>query len=196
MILTVGREFGSGGHEIAQRLAEHYGIPLYDSNLLEEMSKSKNLDSEVLREYDESKRKVILSRTVRGMSSSPEHNLAQMQFDFLRKKASAGEAFVVVGRCSETILKDYPDMISVYVYGEKEAKVERITKLYGVSPAKAEKMMLETDKKRKLYHNSHCSTKWGDSRTYDISINSSKLGVNGCVSVILEYVKVCTSTNQ
>lgn len=188
LILTVGREFGSGGHEIAQKLAEHYKLSLYDSNILKEIAVERNLDSEVLEEFDESKRKIGLSRTVRGISSSPEHNVANMQFDFLKNKAEAGESFVVVGRCGETILKDYPTMISIFVLGDKETKLERISKLYHVSLEKAEKQMMDMDRKRKQYHNSHCPGKWGDSRNYEVSINSSKLGIEGCMQFLIEYI--------
>ena len=93
LILTVGREFGSGGHEIAQRLADYYELPLYDNNLLKEIAQSRNIDSEELERFDESKRKIGLSRTVRGISSSPEQNLANMQFEFLKEKAKAEESF-------------------------------------------------------------------------------------------------------
>lgn len=188
LILTVGREFGSGGHEIAQKLAEHYKLSLYDSNILKKIAVERNLDSEVLEEFDESKRKIGLSRTVRGISSSPEHNVANMQFDFLKNKAEAGESFVVVGRCGETILKDYPTMISIFVLGDKETKLERISKLYHVSLEKAEKQMMDMDRKRKQYHNSHCPGKWGDSRNYEVSINSSKLGIEGCMQFLIEYI--------
>ena len=107
VIISIGREFGSAGHEIAQKLSEHYGLPMYDHNLLDEIAGKKGLDSQTLREYDEVKRNRLLNRTVRGMDSSPARNLALMQFDFLREKAESGESFVVVGRCSETVLKSY-----------------------------------------------------------------------------------------
>lgn len=190
MILTIGREFGSGGHEIAQKLADYYKLPLYDSNILKEIADVRNIDSDLLAEYDEVHKKPIISRTVRGMSSSPEQNIANMQFDFLKKKAEAGESFVVVGRCAETILKQYPAVISIFVLGDKEKKLERIMDKYQLSLEKAERLMLHTDRKRKQYHNSYCPIKWGDSRNYDISINSSKQGVEGTVRMLIEYIGI------
>ena len=106
LIISVGREFGSGGHEIAQKLSEIYNLPLYDRNLLKEVADTKNIDVNSLEEYDEVKKKRFFSRTVRGMSSSPEQAVAKLQFDYLRKKADNGNSFVVVGRCAETVLKD------------------------------------------------------------------------------------------
>lgn len=193
MILAIGREFGSGGHEIAQKLAEHYELTLYDNNILQEIASARNLDNDSLTGYDESHRKLIISRTVRGMTNSPEHNIANLQFEFLKEKAEAGESFVVVGRCAETVLKPYPAMIPIFVIGDKEKKRERISLKYQLSLDKAEKLMLDTDKKRKQYHNSHCPIKWGDSRNYDISINSSKLGIDGCVRLLIDYIEMRTS---
>lgn len=188
IILSIGREFGSGGHEIAQKLANLYDLPLYDNNLLKEVAAVRDLDSSELEQFDEAKKNRLLSRTVRGMSNSPEDNVAQLQFNYLKKKAEAGESFVVVGRCSETVLKDYPAMISVFILGDPLKKRERVMRLYQLSEAKAEKMMQEKDKKRKQYHNAHCPGKWGDSRNYDISLNSSKLGTDESVRILSDYI--------
>lgn len=188
LILTIGREFGSGGREIAQKLAQHYNLPLYDNGLLKEICEEKSLKDEELQRYDESQKRFGVYRTVRGMDSSPEGTVAHMQFSFLKKKANEGESFVVVGRCAETVLKDCPAMISIFVLGDKEEKLDRIIKLYNLSPEKAQRMIEEKDNKRKRYHNSYCEGKWGDSRNYDISINSSKLGVDETVSVLVDYI--------
>lgn len=188
LIISVGREFGSAGHEIAERLAKRYGLPLYDHNLLEEVAASRNLDSKTLEEFDEVKRNKLLYRSVKGMSSSPADNVAQLQFDFLRQKAASGISFVVVGRCSETILRDYEGLISIFIMGDMDKKVERIRNLYGKSEKEATDFIKEKDKKRKRYHNSHCRTKWGESKNYDISINSSPLGVEECVRILAEYI--------
>ena len=117
VIISIGREFGSAGHEIAERIAKRYGLSLYDHNLLREVADSHNVSSGELEIFDEMKHNKFLYRTVKGMSSSPADNVALMQFNFLREKAEKGESFVVVGRCSETILKDYPGLISIFVLG-------------------------------------------------------------------------------
>lgn len=189
LILTIGREFGSGGREIAQKLASHYQLPLYDNNLLKEILEQKNIQSAGIEKFDEAQKKRGIYRTVRGIDSSPENSVAHLQFDFLKKKAEEGESFVVVGRCAESVLKECPAVVSIFVLGDKQEKRERIVKLYGLSPEKAEKMMAEQDEKRKKYHNSFCQGKWGDSRNYDISINSSKLGVDETVDILLEYIE-------
>ena len=133
LIISVGREFGSGGHEVAQKLADDYGIALYDHDLLKrDRRQRKTLKSEDLEAYDELKWNRFLYRTVRGLNSSPEQNVANLQFDFLKEKAKSGESFVVVGRCSETILREYESMVSIFIRGDKPQKAERIMKYYNM----------------------------------------------------------------
>lgn len=187
LIISVGREYGSGGHEIADRLSKHYGIQLLDHNLLDEIAAEKNLDMQNLRGLDEKHKSRLASRTVRGYSSSPEENLYLLQFDYLKNKASSGESFVV-GRCSETILKAYDSLISIFVLGDMDKKIERIMRLYQLSKDQAVRKIREKDMKRKRYHNEHCDGKWGDSRNYDISVNSSKLGIDETAALLSYYI--------
>lgn len=188
LIISIGREFGSAGHEIAGKLAEHYEIPLYDQNLLDEIAEKRNLDGQSLKEFDEARKNKIFYRTVRDMDSSPQANVAHMQFEFLREKAESGESFVVVGRCAETVLKDYDGLISIFVTGDREWKAARIKKLFNLSEKDALELMNRTDKKRREYHNSFCERKWGDSRNYDLCMNSSKLGVEETVKILFQYI--------
>lgn len=187
-ILSIGREFGSAGHEIAQKLADYYQLPLYDHNLLDEIAASKGLDSLELQGHDEVRRNRLFNRNVRGMDSSPAYNLALLQFDFLREKAESGESFVVVGRCSETVLRPYKGLISIFVLGDMDKKVARIMDLYHMNRKEAEEFIKEKDKRRKQYHNSHCDLKWGDSRNYDLCINSSRLGVEETMRILVQYI--------
>lgn len=191
IIISIGREFGSAGHEIAQKLAEKYNLPIYDHNLLREMAESRQMDEErmkALEEFDEKKKNRLLSRTVRGFSNSPAHNVAYLEFDFIEKKAKSGESFVVVGRCSETILKSYKGLISIFVLGDMDKKIERVMKLYNLSEGRAEAFINDKDRRRKEYHNSYCKGKWGDSRNYDLCINSSRLGVEESIRILSEYI--------
>ena len=139
VIISIGREFGSAGHEIAERIAKRYGLSLYDHNLLREVADSHNVSSEELEIFDEMKHNKFLYRTVKGMSSSPADNVALMQFNFLREKAE-------------------------------------------------KRFIKEKDRKRKKYHDSHCKTKWSETHTYDLSLNSSTLGIEGSVDFLSEYI--------
>ncbi len=188
LIVSIGREYGSGGHEIAVKLAQKLGLKLYDRNMLEEIAKHKNVDYEELAKYDEAPKKEILTRTVRGLSNSHEYNIANMQFEYLRKKASEGESFVVVGRCAESVLKDFEGLISVFILGDIECRIQRISRVRNMSESEARSAISRHDKTRKAYHNSHSSMKWGDARNYDITLNSSKLGIDDAVDLIAEYI--------
>ena len=188
LIISVGREFGSAGHEIAEQLAKHYGIDLLDHNLLDEIAMEKQVDADSLKHHDEKLKNKLFHRTVRGFSSSPEENVSLLQFEYLRKKADKGDSFVVVGRCSESVLKEYDCMISIFVLGDRATKRKRVMEIYGLNEAMADRFMTEKDMKRKRYHNSYCEGKWGDSRNYGLSINSSTLGVEKTVKLLVDYI--------
>ncbi len=189
LILSVSREFGSGGHVIAEALARRFELDLYDNNLLEHIAAEKDVGGDTLKKYDERPKNRLFSRTVRGYSNSIQENVANMQFDYLKKMAQEGRSFVVVGRCSETILKGNEGLVSIFVLGDREVKRERIMRLYRLSEDEAEHMMSRKDWERKSYHNYYCKGKWGDSRNYDLSINSSRLGIDRTVDLLETYIR-------
>lgn len=188
MIISISREFGSGGHVISEQIAKDLGLKLYDKNILDEIAQEKQTDAEKLRKYEEKPKSRIFSRSVRGYTNSVEENLAQMQFEYLKKKAESGESFVVVGRCSETVLRGYEGLTSIFVSGDYETKFERIQERYGLSEEETEAKMLVMDRHRKSYHNKYSDYKWGDSRNYDLCINSSRLGLEETVATLEDYI--------
>ena len=189
IIISVGREFGSGGRVIAEKLAERFNLPLYDRHLITEIAEKMGMTFEAVAKYNETPKNVFVSRRVNGYSNSIEDNIAEMQFNVMEEKAKSGESFVVVGRCYETKLKKYPGLISFFILGDMDKKIERVMEVYGLDEDDATRFILKKDKKRKRYHNYHCQGKWGDSRLYDFSINSSKLGIDETVDIIEGYIK-------
>lgn len=192
MIISIGREFGSAGHEIAKRLAEKLDIELYDRNLLEEVAGIHDVNTNDLAEFDEKPKFRLFNRTVRGHSSSPEENIAEMQFALLKSKAADDDSFVIVGRCADVIFNGNPSLASIFISGDKDEKIRRIMNVRGAKDEKsAEKEMIRRDKRRAAYHNYFSKNKsWGDAKNYDLCINSSKLGIDGTVEFILEYLKI------
>ena len=188
LIIALGREFGSGGHVIAEQLAAHYGLALYDKNILRDIAEQKAVSEKNLTPYDERPKSPFLSRTVRGFTNSPEENIAQLQFDFIRERADAGESFVIVGRCAESVLKGHPHVVTIFVTGDLEQKVHRIMEREGLSKEAAAKRVEQVSRQRKAYHNHYCKEKWGDSRNYDLTINSSRLGIAGTTVLLTAYV--------
>ena len=189
LIISVGREFGSGGHVIAEALAQKFGITLYDNDMLRQIALEMDGNLEAITKFDEVPKSRLFSRTVRNFNNSPEDIISEMQFDFMKNKAEAGESFVIVGRCAETVLKGHPALVSIFVLGDYDKKVERVSEKYNLSKKEAQILMKTTDKKRKSYHNYHSDLHWGDSRLYEISINSSKLGIDGTVEILEDYIR-------
>lgn len=188
LIVSISREFGSGGRDIARKVAEDMGLELYDRNMLEDIAKAINIEPEVLEDIDEKPRNKLLSRRVKGHSNSMEENLAQMQFEYLRRRADQGESFVVVGRCSETILKDRKGLVSIFIVGDKETKLNHAMEKFGISREEAVFKCERHDRSRRRYHNHYSDFKWGDSRNYDMCINSSRLGMEGTAEIIKSFI--------
>ena len=112
-----------------------------------------------------------------------------MQFEYLRKRAEEGKSFIVVGRCSEEILRDYKGLISIFILGDKQAKIDRIKKIHKLNDEDAWDKIERENLRRKQYHNYYCKGKWGDSRNYDFSINDSILGIDETTDIIAEYIE-------
>lgn len=189
LIITIGREYGSGGHAIGEMLAEKLGIGFYDAEIIQRLSEKKGIKKETLSKYDEKPSPVLMNRSVRGYSTSMEEAVAEMQFKMIRKIAASGESFVLIGRCGEMVLSKYDRLIRLFVLGDMDSRISRIMKRKRVSRKEAQKMIKTTDKRRKAYHNYYSDGKWGDSRTYDLTINSSRLGVEGTAEFLEEYIR-------
>lgn len=190
IIISVGRECGSGGRKIAKQLAERLNIQYYDHELIEKVARSANLDVNTVKQIDEKPASFFS-----GMYIPIENDIAFKEFSIIKKKADDGESFVIVGRCAEHVLRENENLISIFVTGDMYDKKQRIMQKHNVSIEKATDIIIKTDKKRKKYHNYYCDGKWGDSRNYNICINSSKIGIDGVVDVIMEYIKNVTNCN-
>lgn len=190
IIIAIGREFGSGGHLVAKKLAEHYNIPLYSKELLDEVAKDGRYSKEVLERFDEKPMNfAFIPVPAGGTTISLEQDIAIRQFNFIRKKANEEkESFVIVGRCAEEILSDNPNMISAFILGDKDTKTKRVMEREGVDEKTALNTMKKMDKMRKVYHNFYCENKWGDSRTYDICIKIGKVDVDTATDMIIKYI--------
>lgn len=188
-IIAISREYGTGGHEIAAYIANALNIDMFDRKILEGVANENNIKIEYLEKYDEKPRNLVLSRKIGNYSNSIEEVMAEMQFEYLKEKAAEGKSFVVVGRCGESVFKEHPGLISIFITGNHEVKLKRIMNKFGISEKEAELKMLRHDKKRKKYHNYHSDFKWGDSRNYDICINSNKLGEEKTAQVLVEYIR-------
>ena len=189
IIISVGREFGSGGRVIAEELAKRLNLPIYNRHLITEIANKTGMSASEVEKMDEAPKSRLTSRRVRGFSNSIEDNIAEMQFDFIRQKAESGESFVVVGRCSESKLRDFDCLVSLFIIGDMECKIKRVMQVYELNKEDAAEFITKKDKKRKRYHNYHVGMHWGDSRLYDLTINSSRLGIQKTTDFLENYIK-------
>lgn len=198
-IITIGRQFGSGGHEIGEKLAKHYGIKYFDRELLARAAKESGFCEELIRNHDERPTNSFLYNLVMdtytfGYNSSSfvdmpiSHKVFMAQFDTIKKIAKE-EPCVIVGRCADYALQDFKNSLHIFIHADEEAKIKRITKKFDISEDKAREMMHKKDKQRQSYYNYYSSKKWGRSDSYDLSINSSKLGIDGTVEFLIEYIE-------
>ncbi|MCD8019864.1 MAG: cytidylate kinase-like family protein [Clostridiales bacterium] len=190
LIISISREFGSGGHIIAEELAKRFELPLLDKSLLKTIAEEKDMDHKKLEKYDEVPRNRLLTRTVKGHSSSPEEHIANMQFAYLKERAAKGDSFVVVGRCAETVLKGFSCMIPIFVNADHDSKLEKTMREEGMSRREAEVYMVRKNKMRKNYHNYYSEVKWGDSRNYDLTVNTSRLGIDRTADFLETYIRM------
>ena len=145
IIISVGREFGSGGRVIAEALAERFNIPIYDRHLITDIAEKTGLTPEEIEKYNENPKHRIWSRSVRGYSNSIEDNIAEMQFKIIDDKAKSGESFVVVGRCSETKLRKYDGLCSLFILADMDAKIKRVMELYELDEEGAKEFITKKD---------------------------------------------------
>ena len=187
IIITIGRESGSGGHAIAKKVADAMGIPCYDKKkLVEGTAQISGMNKSYVRKLDEKPVGFPFSGRIGAFEESPESNVARMTFEYIRQIAASGESCVIVGRCADSVLKDNPNALRIFIVGDVEEKNKRLSNIQQITHEEADQERKETDRFRRAYHNFYSETKWGDSRAYDLIINSSRLGIQGTA----DYIKV------
>lgn len=199
LIITIGRECGSAGRHIGRMLAEELGVKCYDKELLSLAAKHSGLCEELFKTHDEKPTSSFLYSLVMdtysmGYNTSAyldmpiNHKVFLAQFDAIKKLADE-ESCVIVGRCADYALADYPNTVSVFICGNEEDKLKALMDRHNVTREKAKDIMIKTDKRRSSYYNYYSSKKWGSSKSYDLCINSSVLGYEGTVAVIKEFAR-------
>ncbi len=197
-VYTIGREFGSGGRQIGKALADRLGINFYDKELLQRAAKDSGFCQEIFEHHDEKPTNSFLYSLVMdtysagSYSSAPfldmplNHKVFLAQFESIKKIAEQ-ESCVIVGRCADYALADNPDCINIFVHAENEDRIKWISKRLNITESKAKDMIQKKDKQRASYYNYYTSKKWGDSRSYDLTLNTSKLSMDDCVELIIKY---------
>lgn len=188
-IVTIGREFGSGGKHIGRALAKELGIGFYDRNIVEKIAEELDTDAENLHKYAEKKRRLFFNRTVKGHTTALEDHVIEHQFDYIRRLADSGESFVIVGRCAEDVLRERKGVISIFIKGERQYRIGRVMEQFELNREDATEKMDRHDRTRKAYHDHYCKGKWGNINNYDLCIEASHFKTAGTASFLAEYVR-------
>lgn len=199
LIITIGRECGSGGRHIGKKLAEELGVKCYDKELIDVAVKRSGLCKEIFETHDEKPTSSFLYSLVMdtyslGYSGSAymdmplNHKVFLAQFDTIKQIASE-EPCVIIGRCADYALADFPNVVSVFITADEDVKIKTLMDRHDMTEAQAKSFMVKTDKKRASYYNYYSSKRWGDSKSYDLCINSSKVGMEGAIRMIKAFAE-------
>lgn len=196
-LVTISREYGSGGRIIGKLVAEKMGVPFYDKEIIDLAVEESGFSREMI-ESAELKAKssfayslastVSFGESVSGGSLSVNEKLFLAQFDVIKKIGESGEG-VIVGRCADYVLRDMPSVTNVFIYSEMEERIKRCVEVYGDDPDKVKHVIATYDKARQNYYNYHTCQKWGDYRNYNLIINSYCITEEQAADMIVSYVK-------
>ena len=203
-IITIGRQFGSGGRGVAKILADKYNIPLYDKELINRVSRETGICGEVFSTCDECTNNypnssllggwslsTLFSTTNRDMLSGD--SLFAMQSETIRRIASEGSC-VIVGRIADYVLRHHQPLISVFITADMEDRVKRIMEYENMDAQQAAVLIKKVDKMRSSYYNFYSEKTWGSADSYQLCINTSKIGIEGAAQLVMQYVERCGCT--
>lgn len=195
-IITIGRQFGSGGKEVGIRVAKELGIPFYDKEILQTAAKKSGLCEKILETFDERPKSLLYSIAMDsymfslpgvGAGESLEQQVYLATFNTIRQIADEGPC-VIIGRCADYALADRPNLLSLFIHAPLAERVRRVAERQALSEEKARALIVKTDKRRASYYEYYSSQKWGVPDSYDFCLNSSFLGLSGTVELVRSMV--------
>lgn len=191
-IITISRQFGSGGRTVGKELAEKLNYKYYDREIIEKIAEESGFSQEFIEETEEKDTYRglfnigLLARDYRGMSV--DDYIWEAQTKIIKEIADSGEKAVIVGRCSDYILRDREDTIHVFVHADLKKRKRRVREKYGDREVSLEKRLKDKDKRRKVYYKFYTDREWGDVENFTMTLNSGELGIDNCVKLIAEAV--------
>ena len=194
-IITISREFGSGGRELGKRLAEELGIPCYDHQIIEMIAKENGFDERYVANVSEKSIEAAYPMTIGHRFAMPSMEImeqpirvAAAQRQIIENFAKQGDC-VIVGRCADYILREHPRCVNIFVSASREDRIERLVRTRRLTPEAAEQLMDSTDEKRADYYNYYSNRTWGAAATYHLCIDSSVLGIDGTAAFAEEFIR-------
>ena len=192
MIVTIGREHGSNGHDIARALAAEIGYVCYDKEIVDTAAENSEFSREILNSYDEKRVSpyIVPVPHYLGLNESFRLNMqvAAAQFDAIRSLADKGNC-IFVGRCADYVLRSRGDLLRVFIMADEEYRVKTMMKRQDLSENEARKLIRQVDKDRASYYRYYTDQIWGERENFDLILNSAKIGVEGCVKMIRTYIE-------
>ena len=193
LVITIGRENGSGGRQLGSELAAALGVKCYDSELINETAKASGFAKSFVETHEEHRPGSFLYSLVTGGGVVADEQpfpvqIFQAQSEVIRTIA-ARESCVIVGRCADYILRDRKDCLHVFICSDMASRARRIVERYGQTQKAPEKRLAEKDQKRKVYYKNYTGRVWGQAQNYDICLNSGALGVDTCTDMIVQLCK-------
>lgn len=194
-IITISRQYGSGGHEIGALMSKQLGIPYYDNDLIQLAAEESGYSAEHFRDYDKYANNSFLYSLVRGFQYhqhatgvwSLEDSIYMTQAKVIRSLAEQGPC-IIIGRCADYILSENPNLVKIFIYGSLQFRMQRAIEIDGVAPEKAAETVKSNDKRRQNYYNYHSDVKWGEAQNYNLCIDSSFCGIEKAASIICDFV--------
>ena len=192
-IITISRQFGSGGRTVGRQLAERLNIPFYDRELVKQVAEETGFDTKFIEENGEfSSSKSIFSFAVSQGVPCMQNGLSVSDFIFCMQRQVilklAEKPCVIVGRGADYILRDRDDVFDVFIHASMENRADRIVRLYGESEKKPEQRLADKDKKRKIYYKHYTDREWGDAKNYDMCLDSGRIGIDKCVDLLIDAI--------
>lgn len=199
MIVTIGRQFGSGGRSIGEKVAKKLGVPFYDKELISLAAKESGIDPDIFKNVDEKAANSLLYSLSMGLYSfgsgfqamgdlPVNDKLYMLQHKIIKDIAKKG-ACVIVGRCADYVLREQPNVVNIFIYADMEYRKQESVKRHGIDAARAEHIINKTDKSRANYYSFYSGQKWGMAENYDLCINSAKIDEDSIVDLIIAYIK-------
>ena len=184
-VITISREFGSGGRTIGKKVAEKLGIPCYDAELIQKIAEQSGFSENYIKDAGEYTPGGFLASAFANRSMGPtnEDYLWKIQYNIITELAKKGPC-VIVGRCADYILKDKTDCLNVFIHADMQYRADRIVREYGEREESPEQRLKDKDKRRAAYHRFYTNMKWGYARNYHLTLDSGVLGIDKCVEVI------------
>ncbi len=193
LVITIGRQFGSGGREVGKLVAERMGIKMYDKELINLAAKQSGLSEHILEDYDERPTNSFLyslslgaysyDSAIMGVPNVPLVDKVFMVQSQIIRDLAEKESCVIIGRCAQSILKEHDNLLSVFIHSDINRRIERICSKENISKSMAADLIKKTDKRRASYHNYFCEGRWGDAASYDICLDS-KMGIEHMAKII------------